>query len=122
MYAKTLNPVNIYQENSVNTASPGKLIIMLYDGAIKFCRFAEMAIDEKNIERRHVNIKKAKRIIQELAFTLNRDIEISEQLGSLYAFMERELINANVQNDKNKIITVREMLEELKGAWESIVN
>jgi flagellar protein FliS len=122
MYANAANPINTYQQNNINTASQGKLILMLYEGAVKFCRLAEMAIDEKNVEKRHNNLRKAKNIIQELALTLNREVEFSEKLGALYAYMERQLISANINNDKNKINEVREILEELKDAWEQIVN
>lgn len=117
-----MNSINVYQQNSINTASPGRLLLMLYEGAVKFCRFAEIAIDEGSIEKRHNNIYKAKKIIQELSYTLNRDIEISEQLGALYAYIERQLILANIHSDKEKIKEVREILEELKEAWEQVVN
>ncbi len=122
MYANAANPFNTYRQNNINTASQGKLILMLYEGAIKFCRLAEMAIDEKNIEKRHNNLRKAKNIIKELSLTLNREVDFSEQLGALYAYMERGLISANIHNDKNKIKEVKTMLEELKDAWEQIIN
>ncbi len=122
MYANASSPFDTYRKNNVNTASPGKLLLMLYEGAIKFCRLAEMAIEESNIEKRHNNLFKAKRIIKELAFTLNRDVDFSEELGALYAYMEKELTLANIQNDKQKVADVQEILEDLKSSWESIIN
>ena len=122
MYASASNPYNTYQKNNVNTASSGKLLLMLYEGAIKFCRLAELAIDEGNIEKRHNNLFKAKRIIKELAFTLNREVDFSKELGALYAYMERQLISANIKNDKEKISEVKKMLEDLKSSWETIIN
>ncbi|MEA3423538.1 MAG: flagellar export chaperone FliS [Bacillota bacterium] len=119
MYAA--NAYKTYETNSVKTAPPKKLLIMLYEGAIKFCRLAEMAINENNIERRNENLKKAQDIITELQVTLNHDAgEIAEKLEMLYSYMNSELVQANINNDVTKIIFVREMLDELKEAWNSI--
>ncbi|MBN2258981.1 MAG: flagellar export chaperone FliS [Clostridiales bacterium] len=122
MYANTSNAYRIYESNNVKTASPKGLIIMLYEGAIKFCRFAEMAINENNIERRNENLKKAQDILTELQVTLNHDAgEIAEKLEMLYAYMNSELVQANIQNDGMKVAYVRSMLEELKEAWNAII-
>lgn len=59
--AQYRNAAQFYQKNSVQTASPAKIILMLYDGAIKFCHMAQVAIDEKNIEKANLNIQKAQR-------------------------------------------------------------
>ena len=61
------NTINAYQRNAILTASPAELTLMLYDGAIKFCNIAIMAIEKKDMEKAHVNLKKAQAIISELA-------------------------------------------------------
>lgn len=117
------NAASIYQENSVSTASSAKLLLMLYEGAIKFCRFAEMAIDERNVEIRNKNLIKVQNIITELTITLNKDAgEVAEQLSSLYEYMQNELIQANVKNDKGKVTGVKNMLQELHDVWYQIIN
>ncbi len=119
MYAA--NAYKIYETNGVKTASPKKLLVMLYEGAIKFCRLAEMAINENNIERRNENLKRAQDIITELQVTLNHDAgEIAEKLEMLYSYMNSELVLANINNDVMKVTFVRSMLDELKEAWNSI--
>lgn len=116
------NALNIYQEKSISTASSQKLLLKLYEGAIKFCKFSEIAIDEKNIESRCKYLLKVQDIIKELALTLNKEAgEISEQLLSLYGYMENQLIQANIRNDKARVIEVRQMLEELLDAWNQII-
>ena len=117
------NAASIYQENSVSTASSPKLLLMLYEGAVKFCRFAEIAIDEKNIEARNNNLIKVQNIITELTVTLNRDAgEIAEQLSSLYEYMQNQLMQANIKNDKAKVTEVKNMLQELHGTWSQIIS
>ena len=61
-----------YKNSKVLTASPGELTLMLYDGAIKFCNIAIMAVEEKNIEKAHNNIIRVPRIIEEFRATLDR--------------------------------------------------
>ena len=65
------NTINAYQRNAILTASPAELTLMLYDGAIKFCNIAIMAIEKQDMEKAHVNLKKAQAIISELRGTLD---------------------------------------------------
>ena len=117
----TANAYKIYETNNIKTASPKKLVVMLYEGAIKFCRLAEIAINENSIEKRNENLKRAEDIITELQITLNHDVgEIADKLEMLYAYMLSELIQSNINNDVTKVIFVRSMLTELKEAWNSI--
>ncbi len=118
----TSNAYRIYETNNVTTASPKKLLIMLYDGAIRFCRLAEVAIIEKNIEKKNEHLKRAQDILAELSASLNFEAgETASQLGALYAFMTRELVEANIRMDVEKVKGVRGFLEELREAWKTIV-
>jgi len=115
------NAYNIYETNNVTTASPKKLLIMLYDGVIRFCRLAEVAIREKNIEKKNEYLKRAQDILAELAASLNFEAgETAERLAALYAFMTRELVEANIRMDEEKVQEVRGFLEELREAWVAI--
>ena len=118
MYNNTANAFAAYQENSVLTASSGKLLLMLYDGAIKFLKFAKISINDQNIEATNKYLKKAQRIITEFMCTLNMDIEISKSLYSLYEYMNYRLMQANIKKDNAMIDEVLDMLIELRDTWE----
>lgn len=113
---------NAYKNNSVMAASPNKLVIMLYDGAIKNLKLAEMALNEKNIENVNTYIKKAQDIIVEFMSTLNFEAggEISHNLYQLYDYMYRRLVRANIDKDIAAIIEVKKYLEELRATWAQI--
>ncbi|HWO77285.1 MAG TPA: flagellar export chaperone FliS [Bacillus sp. (in: firmicutes)] len=115
------NPYKAYQDNSVNTATPGELTLMLYNGCIKFIRLAKLGLDEKNIEQKNTNIQKAQRIIQELMVTLNPDFEISQQMLPLYDYMNRRLIEANVKNDRAILDEVEGFVTEFRDTWKQVI-
>ena len=122
MNSNSSNAYKIYESNNITTASPRKLVTMLYGGAIRFCRLAEMAIDEKNIEKKNDYLKRAQDILSELSVSLDFEAgEMAMQLGALYSFMIRELVEANIRMDAGKVKNVRGMLEELLEAWAAIV-
>ena len=121
MYGNTSSAYKTYETNSITTASPKGLIMMLYDGAIKFCRLAEMAIDDNNIERRNYNLKKAQDILIELRVTLNHDAgDLAKNLEILYEFMYNQLVQANTKNDQTQVVEIRTMMTELKDTWKLI--
>src|SRR5690349_4849826 len=93
------NPYQAYQQNSVGTASPGELTLMLYNGCLKFLKQAKVAIQENKAEEKNTNLIKAQKIIQELMVTLNTEISVAEQMLQMYDYMNRRLIEANVQSD-----------------------
>lgn len=119
------NAYNIYKETSVKTASQGKLLIMLYQEAVKQLGNACEYIDDngkilpKNIESFGKCIQKTQEIISELMVSLDmeRGGEIAKNLMSLYVFFNAELMNANIKKDKKRIENVRKMLFDLLGAW-----
>ncbi|MFW6386523.1 MAG: flagellar export chaperone FliS [Bacillota bacterium] len=117
------NAYNQYKEVQVKTASRGKLVIMLYEGCIKFLRIARQAIQEEDIMKTNKYLKKCHDIINELKATLDfeKGGEIAENLDSLYDFMNRQLINANLHSDPEEVQVVEELMEELLEAWENIV-
>lgn len=119
--AANLTAQNAYKQNSVTTASPGELTLMLYNGCLKFLQKAKLAIQEKNIQERNMNLQKAQAIISELMSTLNMDIEISKQMLPLYEYMNRRLIEANIQKDVAIIEEVEGLVTEFRDTWKEVI-
>lgn len=113
---------NVYKNNKVTTAPKKKLLIMLYDGAIKNLRLAEMAMENKEIEKINTYLIKTQDIISELMITLNFEAGgiIAKNLYELYDYMYFRLVRANIHKDIQGIKEVRNFLEELRNTWEQI--
>jgi flagellar protein FliS len=112
-----------YQRTTVETTlSPGKLLLMLYDGAIRSLSQAQNAVAEKDIETAHLRIIKAQDIITELRATLNMDYPVAHNLASLYDFYYACLVEANLRKDSGLLETVRQFLVELRGSWQQAVS
>ena len=116
------NYQNAYKKASVNTLDQNKLIIMLYDGAIKNANFAVQYMESGKIEKVHDSLIKTKNIVTELLATLNMDQggEIAKNLKSLYSYMFSQLIEANMEKKSEPVLTVIDLLKELRGAWVQI--
>jgi flagellar secretion chaperone FliS len=115
------NPYQSYQQNSVNTASPGELTLMLYNGCLKFINLAKHAIRTKDIQAKNTNIQKAQKIVQELMVTLNMDLEVSQNMMSLYDFMNRRLIDANIKNDTAILEEVEALVTDFRDTWKQVI-
>lgn len=109
---------NQYKENSVVTASPEELTFMLYNGLVKFVMKAQYAISKKDLEGANDNIIKSQDIIIELMSTLDKKYEISASLLLLYDYMNRRLIEANVQKSSEILSEVLEFSKQLRDTWE----
>ncbi|MEI6397575.1 MAG: flagellar export chaperone FliS [Pseudomonadota bacterium] len=120
---KTNNPLNIYRKTATTTASPGELVLMLFDGALRFMTAAEIGFQEENFARRneqiHNNILRAQAIITELQATLNMEVggEFSENLYRLYDFMQNQLSQANREKNIDKIKVVEGFVQDIREAW-----
>ena len=112
------NPYQKYQNNSVMTASPEELTLMLYNGAIKFCNLGKEAIEKNNIEVSHKNIVKAQAIIQELRVTLDPKYPISAEMKRLYEFIEQLLLEANLKKDITKIDQALDLIRDFRDTWQ----
>ncbi len=116
------NYQNAYKKASVNTLDQNKLIIMLYDGAIKNANFSVQYMESGEIEKVHDSLIKTKNIVTELLATLNMEQggEIAKNLKSLYSYMFSQLIEANMEKKSEPVLTVIDLLKELRGAWVQI--
>lgn len=111
------NPQQKYQQLAVQTASPAKLLLMLYDGAIRFVKQGIAGIESKDWQTANENLIKAQRIVNEFIASLNFEYEISKQLNQIYEYMVRLLIEANMKKNKAAAEEVLEHLNELRDAW-----
>jgi flagellar secretion chaperone FliS len=113
------NPYSQYLENQLNTATPGKLVLMIYDTAIRFATTAVEKMKEHKLDEQSANIIKVQNIILELISTL--DMSADKQLGanlySLYSYMFDKLIYANIHDDVAALEETIEMLSEMRATW-----
>ena len=108
---------NKYFENSIQTASPAQLLIMLCDGAIRFCKIGIDAIHKKQYIDANINICKVQDIVNEFIITLDRSNPISDSLLLLYDYFNFRLIEANMKKDSVPVVEVMGHLIELKETW-----
>lgn len=106
-----------YQQNSVMTATPEELTLMLYNGCVKGIRLAGAAIDENDFEKVNFYICKAQAIIRELRATLDMQYDISKNLYDLYTYFLDRLIEANVKKDKGILEEVEKFVVEIRDTW-----
>jgi flagellar protein FliS len=117
-----MNGVEVYKEHAVGTQSKGRLIVMLYEGAIKFMNLAVKEIEAGDYAAKSQHIAKAQDIINELNAVLNTDAggEVAVNLRRLYCFMVRRLSEANINKDPNLVRDVIQLMEELNQGWKAI--
>lgn len=112
------SPYKQYQQTAIETASPERLIIMLYDGAIKFVNQAKTSMNEGNVEETNKALIKTQDIISELMIGLNMEAgEIAHNLYNLYDYFKRRLVEANTKKDNVILDEVLGHLIELRSTW-----
>ncbi|MEQ8171630.1 MAG: flagellar export chaperone FliS [Candidatus Eremiobacterota bacterium] len=122
------NPYAEYKRTQVETSSPEKLVVMLYDGAIKFLIQAKIKMNRKEKDRKQIeeisySLKRAKAIINELAITLDmkQGGEMAKNLLFLYEFMLNQLVTADIDMDIAPVDRVIGMIKELREAWLEVI-
>ncbi|WP_160032752.1 flagellar export chaperone FliS [Paenibacillus sp. An7] len=111
------NPYEKYRQSSVQTSNPAQLVIMLYDGAIRFIRASVEGLEDTDFEKANLNLGKAQTIISELMVTLDRKYEVSNGLYSLYEYMNYLLIQANIKKSQEPAQEAMNMLIDLRDTW-----
>lgn len=107
-----------YKETAVLTASPEQLVVMLYDGASRFLRQAQAALQEQAWSLAGEKIGRGEAIVDELLATLNMAAgELSDRLQAIYVFCKRCLIEARLERDPDKVGHVVRLLGDLREAW-----
>lgn len=116
-----VNAAEVYKDNRILTANPAELTLMLYEGAIKFCNIAIMAIEKNNIEKANVNILKAERIIVELRATLDFKYPVAKQFDNVYDYIYRRLIEGNIKKDIEIIEEALGYIREMRDTWKEVM-
>ncbi|MBT3698414.1 MAG: flagellar export chaperone FliS, partial [Methylococcales bacterium] len=114
---------NQYRHNEIETSSQGKLIIMMYEGALKFVNLAIEGIDTKDLSKKGTYINKTHDIINELscALDMNKGGDVAHKLESLYQFILHQLTLANIKSDRKALESIVNVLTPLMEAWEELL-
>lgn len=116
-----VNAATVYKGNSIMTATPAELTLMLYEGAIKFCNIALMAVEKNNIEKANINIIKAEKIINELRASLDFTYPVANQFEMVYEYIYRRLIEANIKKDPDIIEEALGYIREMRDTWKDVM-
>lgn len=110
-----------YANSKITTASPADLILMLYEGAIKFCNIAIAAVEEKDIVKAHTNIMKVERIIEELQGSLDYKYATAKDFNEVYTYLMYRLQQANIKKDKEMLEEVLKHLRTMRDTWKEVM-
>lgn len=115
------NAAAAYKQTNINTASPAELTMMLYDGAVKFCNMAIMALEKNDFEGCNINIAKTKKIIVEFRTTLDFKYEVSKDFDRVYDYIYWVLTQANVKKDKALLEEALKRIREMRDTWRELM-
>ncbi len=115
------NAYSQYNNSKILTASPAELTLMLYDGAIKFCNIAIVAVEHKDIEKAHTNIVKTEHIIDYFRQTLDMKYPVAEDFDRVYAYLNQRLVEANIKKDKEILEEVNQHLRSMRDTWKEVM-
>ncbi|MBM3279153.1 MAG: flagellar export chaperone FliS [Candidatus Handelsmanbacteria bacterium] len=115
-----------YSQVQIKTANKGKLIVMLYQGAIRFMKKALIQLEQKDMEGKGKSLIRAQDVVLELLYALDQDMlakgnELALNLQRLYLYCYRRLIRANVDMDPEAIKEVVALMTSLLEAWEKVL-
>lgn len=110
-----------YAKNKISTASPADLVLMLYEGAIKFCNIAIVAVENKDIQKAHDNIIKVERIIQEFQMTLDHKYATAKDFDEVYTYLMSRLREANIKKDAEILEEVLKHLRTMRDTWKEVM-
>ena len=115
------NMAQQYNRNKILTATPAELTLLLYEGAIKFCNIAQVAIEKNDTEKAHANIVKAEMIIEELQSTLNRKYPVAEDFDNVYEYIYSLLVDANMRKDTEVLDQALVELRGMRDTWKEVM-
>lgn len=115
------NAYSQYNSNKVLTASPAELTLMLYEGAIKFCNIAEVALEQKDIPKAHNNIVKVQKIIDYLRQTLDMSYPVAQDFERIYVYLSERLVAANIKKDKEILEEINIHLHSVRDTWKEVM-
>ncbi len=110
---------NRYASSSVSTASPARLLVMLYERLVRDLVAAERALQDRNFARVNDELQHAQQIVLELRTSLDTSAwSGGPSLEALYTFLHAELVTANVEKSLPRVVACREIIEPLRDAWQ----
>ena len=112
---------NAYLRSKVMTATPAELTLMLYEGAIKFVNKAIMSIEKDDVMGAHNNLMKTQRIIEELRASLDHKYPVAKEFDTMYEYILRRLVEANIKKDKDILEEVLEHLRTMRDTWKEVM-
>lgn len=115
------NGYEAYAKNKITMASPAELTLMLYDGAIKFCNIAIVAIENKDYVKANTNIQKVERIIGEFQATLDFKYEVAKDFDRVYSYLMQQLIQANIKKSTPILEEVLKHLRTMRDTWKEVM-
>ncbi len=115
------NPYAQYNRSKILTASPAELTLMLYEGSIKFCNIAIMAIEHNEIEKAHTNIIRVQKIIDELRATLDMKYPVAQDFDRIYTYLLQRLLQANMKKDKEILEEIARHLRSVRDTWKEVM-
>lgn len=115
------NGYEAYAKNKITMASPAELTLMLYDGAIKFCNIAIVAIENKDYVKANTNIQKVERIIGEFQATLDFKYKVAKDFDRVYSYLMQQLIQANIKKSTPILEEVLKHLRTMRDTWKEVM-
>ena len=110
-----------YNNSKVLTASPAELVLMLYEGAIKFANIAILAIEQNDVQKAHTNIIKTERIVDHFRATLDMKYPVAKDFDRVYEYLQRRLPEANVKKDKEIMEEVCGHIRSMRDTWKEVM-
>ena len=112
------NGYNVYKNNSVNYASKEQLLLMLTEGAVKFCKIARQAVVDKDVKKAHDAFTRTQDIFTELIVSLDTSVgEWAVQLSSVYVFIKEKLVEANMKKSLEIVDEILPLVEDINETW-----
>ncbi len=115
------NAAATYNNSKILTASPAELTLMLYEGAIKFCNLALLAMEKGDLEKVNTNIIKAEKIILEFKATLDFKYPVAKDFENVYDYIYRRLLDANIKKDKEVLEEALGYIREMRDTWKEVM-
>jgi flagellar protein FliS len=110
-----------YANNKITMANPAELTLMLYEGAIKFCNIAVVAIEKQDYAKANTNIQKAEKIIGEFQATLDFKYPVAKDFDNVYSYLMQRLLQANLQKDTAILEEVLKHLRTMRDTWKEVM-
>lgn len=111
------SPYEKYRQSSVQTSTPAQLLLMMYDGAIRFVKMGVEGIKEQDFQKANTFLNKTQSIVNELIVTLDYSFDVSKSLSSLYEYINYLLIQANIKKEAAPAEEALGYLVELRQTW-----